>query len=600
MATNDSKKMKKTVVSMLLTGLVLSVAAKEPTVKGPVMRITKTTYTETRKFGDLQLEPQRGVVTWYINADGNICHKRTDDKYERKETSFIYENGKKIKTITTKPGKATLEGIVYDTIGVETWKYVNGNCVEHIEMNGHHDTIAMETWVYDKAGREIDVCKYKNKKLIKRSRYEYNAAGYKNYVYGSNGDLDSEWEKKGNDIYGFMQNGTSHIVYDSRGNVIKMVVESNDESRVSVSTTHDKYGNVTYTHSYGNGPFGIGRTEKEERFKYDYDPYGNIKTEYRVDQNERVVYDIVYAKTNADYASVGQMIKNDIKVYDDEIFKREYERLRREKEEKDAREAEARRLIKIKELVHRDSMLKDSLLSSRKENYKQFLTRFKFRPYSSKYPYIFDVIMFIDRHRYRSVENSKSNAFVYHTCDRYYNIYLPDLIRAQKVLVNTAKDPQNKKEMKKLEKSLKKASTYDIATDLLSDWLASKGCKVNFSSPDSISQDLYNRKENIEKTLSGYAYRELRRLSLLYIENWLLSSDKATWTKEGVEKVIEINTFVSKLYTDESLKAEREAFEVQVKDLDKSAKAANVSLDVVRALMFEEFIKAHGITIPGR
>ncbi len=452
--------------------------------KGRVVMMTYKDYSETYSFGEVsELKRGQSEIVAYFNKNGRVCYERLIDDAKRTEVSYLYEGGKLIKRIAMRP-KATESGVLYDTIGVTTY-------------------------TYDGSGRMKTRSYWKNNKLTGKDRFEYTSAGYTLYRYDGTGTLDRTFERKGNMLSSSVKEGTKYeYILDDEDRTIQRTIllgATNGFGRITAYYCYNQYGDEMYSYSTVGSSLRTGKdaivynrlpngnvvatiddeysnelhTKKGSNFKYEYDAKNNWIVKSDVAKQTRVVREIVYAKSDNDFAIVEHEIETSRQSLDSVLYEETVLKLRRIKEEKKAREAEEDK--REKEVLAAETRKKAAFTAARRKIIEQNDKKERMGAFCLSYPYICKAVSCLrDELELSDIFGKPTSAgldCVFHPID-VYAIRLKCYIGSQETLIGALNDKSQKKDCKTLEQSLKKAGNDQQRVKLLEAWLENRGCRL--------------------------------------------------------------------------------------------------------------------------
>ena len=588
--------------------------------KGQVVMITTKAYDEIYNFGEVsELKLRDEETVSYFDKRGNIIHERQIDYKGRIETAYLYtDEGKIIKELTTTP-KATESAVVYDTL-------------------------KLKLYTYDDSGRVKTESVFENKSLISKDRYEYTPTGYKKYQYEGDGTLSGVAEKKGNELsYISEKKGGGSIGYfDNVGHIVKMSVflgASNGGLGFSSYFTYNKYGDLmcVSSHSgsvikkpqkaivYSQRPDGsiVANLENqyskeqhkdENTYRYEYDVKENWTVKYDDKEKKRYVREIVYAKKEDDFGSVKHKIEESRHALDSVIYQEKVLKPRRLKEEKEARQKHERQILAA--YIAKNN----ALAESRSQKYKLIDQKERMDSYVEDYPYICETVVW-SCEDLLSLSSKPSTDYidaVFHPIDVYAKRIM-DYIDLQQTVIRSLINKNQKKENKTLEKSLKKAGNSTQRIAVLSSWLKNQGYdlsqKIVKKDPRKLS--LYNEYREYKKKIdnaynkrNSSLFKEFTHFGRVYVSDRLggrfIGSifdepQLDNISTEHLSKCIEVQKFLYKLLTDNSLEEEREKLLARLKESVGYTLYRDINFTRLNwplwFSIFEDYLRQNGIVI---
>ncbi len=596
--------------------------------------MTTKDYDEVYSFGEVSDLKYRGTeIVRYYNKRGDICHRREIDGEDRKEFSFIYDNDKIIKKIETKP-IVNAFGVIHDTLAITLYTYNNGKEMKRIKMkpiiDNHkvaYDTLSIISYTYDTAGRQKFIDVYEKKSLTERTRYEYTTTGYKEYVYNGNSKLIREIEKKGKE-YTIRVDGINIISYfDDQERIIQqstIIGATNGRFANNSYFTYNKYGDcichslrfgaairqpqkqVVYTRlPNGNIVSSLGNKYSNEShgsdlvYRYEYDQKSNWTIKSDIDKKRRTIREIIYAKTDNDFASINEKIESDIKTLDSALYQKKGAELRRKLEEERRIQERKKRYKRYEQMVdqniERQHTVTTSLIKMLDEVTNIWRSKELLHSYEEKYPYICKVCGYF---KYALYIREKPHFEMDCTIKEYEN-RLRTYIEIQKIIIQSLDNPINKKEIKSLERSLKKEdSSVKRQSVILKEWLANRGCKPTMISESGIINTYKtNNKKLIDKRDSS-DNGKIATAAYAYISSW---SNLPYVSRERLLEFMLIQEFAFDLIKDDdALKEEKDKLLHTFNDIESliPTNQKKQKRDYLLAIALEECMKNRGITIP--
>ncbi len=596
--------------------------------KGRVVMMTYKDYSETYSFGEVsELKRGQSEIVAYFNKNGRVCYERLIDDAKRTEVSYLYEGGKLIKRIAMRP-KATESGVLYDTIGVTTY-------------------------TYDGSGRMKTRSYWKNNKLTGKDRFEYTSAGYTSYRYDGTGTLDRTFERKGNMLSSSVKEGTKYeYILDDEDRTIQLTIllgATNGFGRITAYCCYNQYGDEMYSYSTVGSSLRTGKdaivynrlpngnvvatiddeysnelhTKKGSTFKYEYDAKNNWIVKSDVAKQTRVVREIVYAKSDNDFAIVEHEIERSRQTLDSVLYENHVLEIQRQKkaareaeEAAKAREAEEDKRQKL--ALAAETRKKAAFTAARRKIIEQDDKKERMGAFRSSYPYICKAVSCLrDELELSDISgNSAELECVFHPID-VYAIRLKCYINSQRILTGLLNDKNKKKNAKTLlERSLKKAGNDAQRVAMLEEWLRNRGGRLVTMPTDTDSQ-----KTNLLNSYSGYDEKLKMNKESVIAD---VGRDYIVWRLGGrflkdpygersetnpinisvvhLNKCIEVQKFVGRLLEDAEQRKELEGILKHIKQKYSEPKYTDGTIhDTHHSMLFwafEDYLQKHGIAIP--
>lgn len=331
--------------------------------KGPVVQQTIISYRPKIEFGEEVSRDTLEVEHRFFNKRGQILYKLFKDGPKSEPNFsyvvFEYANGRLSKAISSTPRVSDDLKVVY-------------------EINDSYST-----YQYDSQGRLSQEDIYsKDGTLSARDKYTYTANGYILNQYNSKGEKNASAERTGDTWVHTTSDGVYKRIYDSNERLIQRITTMSGYSWglvISENYAYDKYGNVIYQAKHegsaikkkspnvvykqmpdGRVKASLENDYSQERYsneiyyEYEYDSRGNWLKQTNTYDDEILIAEIKYAKSDADFNRVESMIAQYLAKVDSTLLKPEIEKKHRKEALRQAQltriKIEATRIDSLKKL----------------------------------------------------------------------------------------------------------------------------------------------------------------------------------------------------------------------------------------------------------
>jgi hypothetical protein len=239
-------------------------------IKGNVKSITRSIYSVSEKFGEIQKNDLQGSYIQMYNKKGNIecfgCGKNTEIKY------------------------------YYDS---------KNELIKEQELN-RNSVLKIKTYLNDERGNNIEKTLFENGEIVYKNKMKHNQNNLltEMNVYNSNGDLGGKsiykYDSKGNNtlINEYSSNGNLkwkvNKKYDERGNCIKLEEWSETSLNKEIVSVYDKTNNlISYKITFADD------------YMKKYNSYSTYVNKY--DSKGNKISELSFENGKADYLSIDEI-----------------------------------------------------------------------------------------------------------------------------------------------------------------------------------------------------------------------------------------------------------------------------------------------------